>query len=64
MVVNPDFRAHFEGLPQIAGEPDEEQPRRRLPPFKQKWVDDFDRGHERRKTMWRKANRDAASSGL
>ncbi|KAJ5614478.1 hypothetical protein N7528_008132 [Penicillium herquei] len=58
-VVNPDFRAYFEDLRRIAGEPREGMPGRRLPPFEQKWVDDFDAGHERRKKMWRKANREA-----
>lgn len=58
-VVNPDFRAYFEELREIAGEPREGAPGRRLPPFDQKWVDDFDAGHERRKKMWRKANREA-----
>ncbi|KAJ5703874.1 hypothetical protein N7493_011012 [Penicillium malachiteum] len=58
-VVNPDFRAYFEDLRRIAGEPREGIPGRRLPPFEQKWVDDFDAGHERRKKMWRKANREA-----
>ncbi|KAJ5998760.1 hypothetical protein N7451_006570 [Penicillium sp. IBT 35674x] len=58
-VVNPDFRAYFEGLRRIAGEPGEGMPGRRLPPFEQKWVDDFDAGHERRKKMWKRANREA-----
>lgn len=59
MVVNPDFKPYFEGLRRIAGEPREGAPGRRLPPFDQKWQDDFDAGHERRKRMWRKANREA-----
>ncbi|KAJ5930296.1 hypothetical protein N7466_005789 [Penicillium verhagenii] len=58
-VVNPDFSAYFEELRRIAGEPDEGVPGRRLPPFDQKWVDDFDAGHERRKKMWRRANQEA-----
>ncbi|KAJ5289028.1 hypothetical protein N7478_002058 [Penicillium angulare] len=61
MVVNPDFKPYFEDLRQIAGEPLEGAPGRRLPPFDQKWVDDFDSGHERRKRMWRKANHEATS---
>ena len=59
MVVNPDFKAYFEDLRLIAGEPRIGTPGRRLPPFDQKWVDDFDAGHERRKQMWKRANREA-----
>lgn len=55
-VVNPEFEAYFEDLRSLAGEPGDGTPGRRLPVFDQKWVDDFDAGHERRKKMWRQAN--------
>lgn len=55
-VVNPHFREYFEELRLLAGEPAQDAPGRRLPVFDQKWVDDFDAGHERRKRMWRRAN--------
>lgn len=55
-VVNPDFQEYFEELRRLAGEPGQSEPGRRLPAFDQKWVDDFDAGHERRKRMWRRAN--------
>ena len=53
-VINPEFEAYFEELRRLAGEPRDGG--RPLPPFEQKWVDDFDAGHERRKNMWRRAN--------
>lgn len=59
-VINPEFKAYFEELRLLAGEPGEGVPGRRLPVFEQKWVDDFDAGHERRKEMWRRANAAAA----
>jgi hypothetical protein len=62
-VINPDFKAYFEELRRLAAEPREGAPGRRLPPFDQKWVDDFHAGHERRKRMWRRAN-SAASARL
>ncbi|OKO97262.1 Thiol-specific monooxygenase [Penicillium subrubescens] len=55
-VINPEFKAYFEGLRELAGEPHEGGQGRPLPPFDQKWVDDFNAGHERRKQMWRRAN--------
>ncbi|KAJ5153130.1 uncharacterized protein N7482_009608 [Penicillium canariense] len=60
-VINPEFKAYFEKLRQLAGEPSDGTPGRRLPPFDQKWVDDFDAGHERRKKMWKRANGAAAA---
>lgn len=59
-VVNPDFKDYFEGLRLLAGEPGQGVPGRRLPVFDQRWKDDFDAGHERRKEMWRRSNRAAA----
>ncbi|CAI7678097.1 unnamed protein product [Penicillium pancosmium] len=59
-VVNPDFKDYFENLRLLAGEPGEGLPGRRLPVFDQRWKEDFDSGHERRKEMWRRANRAAA----
>lgn len=58
-VLNPEFEAYFEDLRLLAGEPHAGTPGRRLPRFDQKWVDDFNAGHERRKKMWRKANQAA-----
>ncbi|KAE8351240.1 hypothetical protein BDV28DRAFT_162479 [Aspergillus coremiiformis] len=56
LMVNPDFEEYFEQLRQLAGEPAEGAPGRRLPPFQQQWVDDFNAGHQRRIRMWKKAN--------
>ncbi|KAJ6087449.1 hypothetical protein N7467_006363 [Penicillium canescens] len=58
-VLNPEFEAYFEDLRLLAGEPHAGTPGRRLPRFDQKWVDDFNAGHDRRKKMWRKANQAA-----
>lgn len=60
-VINPEFKAYFEELRQLAGKPEHGTPGRPLPPFDQKWVDDFNAGHERRKRMWRRANSAAAA---
>ncbi|KAJ5111232.1 hypothetical protein N7532_001767 [Penicillium argentinense] len=57
--VNPDFKEYFEEMRALAGEPAAGAPGRRLPVFDQRWKDDFDAGHERRKEMWRRANRAA-----
>jgi hypothetical protein len=54
-VINPEFKAYFEELRLLAGEP-RDGIGRPLPVFEQKWVDDFDAGHERRKKMWRRNN--------
>lgn len=56
--INPNFKEYFEEMRQLAGEP-RDGIGRRLPPFDAKWVDDFNAGHERRKQMWRRANRAA-----
>ncbi|GMG30548.1 unnamed protein product [Aspergillus oryzae] len=64
MMINPDFEAYFVQLRQLAGEPAEGEPGRRLPPFKQQWVDDFNAGHERRIRMWKKANEAGRASKL
>lgn len=58
-VLNPDFEAYFEGLRLLAGDP-RNGTGRRLPRFEQKWLNDFNDGHERRKKMWRRANEEAA----
>ena len=60
-VINPEFKAYFEELRELAGEPHNGTPGRPLPPFNQKWVDNFHAGHERRKQMWRRANSAAAA---
>ncbi|EAW09507.1 dimethylaniline monooxygenase [Aspergillus clavatus NRRL 1] len=56
-VLNPDFEAYFEQLRALAGEPAEGAPGRRLPPFEQRWLDDFNAGHQRRIRMWERLNR-------
>ncbi|KAL4897774.1 glycoside hydrolase family 95 protein [Aspergillus ambiguus] len=58
LMVNPDFKEYFEKLRTLAGEPQPGAPGRRLPPFDQAWVDDFNAGHERRIRMWQRANRE------
>ncbi|KAJ5780580.1 hypothetical protein N7457_005740 [Penicillium paradoxum] len=55
-VLNPEFEPYFEALRNLAGDPQPGAPGRRLPRFEQKWLDDFNEGHERRKKMWRRAN--------
>ncbi|KAJ5161062.1 hypothetical protein N7492_006454 [Penicillium capsulatum] len=55
-VINPEFEAYFEDLRRLAGEPSPGTPGRPLPRFEQKWVDDFNAGHERRKKMWQRLN--------
>ncbi|RAH66524.1 uncharacterized protein BO66DRAFT_414363 [Aspergillus aculeatinus CBS 121060] len=70
LMINPEFEEYFEQLRQLAGEPNEGEPGRRLPPFEQSWVDLFNAGHERRIEMWKKANttaqtmRSTVASGL
>jgi hypothetical protein len=56
-VLNPEFEPYFESLRHLAGEP--RGSGRRLPRFEQKWLADFNEGHERRKKMWRRANQTA-----
>ncbi|KAI9370149.1 hypothetical protein BJX61DRAFT_544908 [Aspergillus egyptiacus] len=60
LMVYPDFELYFEQLRALAGEPGEEEPGRKLPPFDQAWADDFAAGHQRRIRMWQRANRAAA----
>lgn len=55
-LVHPDYEEYFEAVRQVAGEPGDGQPGRRLPPFQQQWVDDFYAGNESRIRMWKKAN--------
>lgn len=54
-VINPEFETYFEDLRRLAGEP-HSGTGRPLPRFEQKWVDDFNAGHERRKRMWKRLN--------
>ncbi|KAJ5816500.1 hypothetical protein N7447_008733 [Penicillium robsamsonii] len=53
-VLNPEFEPYFESLRHLAGEP--RGAGRCLPRFEQKWLADFNEGHERRKKMWRRVN--------
>ncbi|KAF7593409.1 hypothetical protein BBP40_011511 [Aspergillus hancockii] len=64
LMINPDFEAYFEQLRQLAGEPAAGAPGRRLPPFEQQWVDDFNAGHQRRIGMWKRANQAGRKSKL
>lgn len=58
MVVHPHFRSYFENLRELSGEPHDGKGRP-LPVFDEGWVDAFNDGHELRKKMWRRLNRDA-----
>lgn len=57
--IYPDFEGYFETLRKLAGEPEEGQPGRRLPPFDTSWLGIFLQGHQRRIEMWKKTNREA-----
>ncbi|KAL2112240.1 hypothetical protein VUR80DRAFT_8195 [Thermomyces stellatus] len=54
-LIFPDFEDYFNTLRELAG-PGEKGLGRQLPPFKREWFRAFLEGHERRKSMWRKAN--------
>ena len=55
-LVHPEFEEYFENLRHLDGEPGQNEPGRRLPPFEQKWVDDFHVGHAKRIAMWNRMN--------
>jgi hypothetical protein len=57
--IYPGFEEYFETLRRLAGEPQEGQPGRRLPPFDTDWPGIFLQGHQRRIEMWKRANREA-----
>lgn len=55
-LVFPDFEDYFETLRELAGEPEDGEPGRRLPPFDRKWLEVFMAGHEMRKKWWKEQN--------
>ncbi|KAK0713666.1 hypothetical protein B0T26DRAFT_753760 [Lasiosphaeria miniovina] len=62
-VVNPDFEEYFETVRRLAGE-GQEGVGRKLPEFRQEWLVSFNRGHERRKAMWKRLNAEARAEEL
>ena len=55
----PNFEEYFEELRKLAGEPKNGNKGRRLPPFDQRWRENFDAAHLRRIAMWKELNRQA-----
>jgi hypothetical protein len=59
-LISPDFEEHINELRDLAGEPfvDESgnEVGRRLPKFRQEWMDAFMSGHEFRIRMWQEGN--------
>jgi hypothetical protein len=58
-LIFPDFEDYFETLRKLAGEPENCESGRRLPPFDKKWFEVFMAGHEIRKKWWREENKRA-----
>lgn len=56
LMVNPHFEEYFNTLRELAGEPAEDEPGRRLPVFDRSWHEIFMQGHEIRKKWWREEN--------
>ncbi|KAK4653253.1 hypothetical protein QC762_511790 [Podospora pseudocomata] len=61
-LVFPDFEEYFEDVRRLAGEP-ENGVGRRLPKFQREWFRAFMDGHELRKDMWRRLNKEAREEG-
>ncbi|CEL04983.1 hypothetical protein ASPCAL06105 [Aspergillus calidoustus] len=59
-LISPDFEKYFELLRELATEPKEGEPGRRLPKFDPAWVKRFAASHQRRIRMWKRANEKAA----
>ncbi|KAK4203166.1 hypothetical protein QBC40DRAFT_219782 [Triangularia verruculosa] len=57
-MVFPDFEEYFEDVRKLAGEP-ENGVGRKLPKFQREWFRAFMDGHELRKDMWRRLNKEA-----
>ncbi|GAB7348021.1 hypothetical protein MBLNU459_g6061t1 [Dothideomycetes sp. NU459] len=57
--IYPDFEEYFETVRDMAGLGDEKTSRQ-LPPYNREWFDLFMQGHERRKAMWERQNKEAA----
>ncbi|POS71601.1 hypothetical protein DHEL01_v210007 [Diaporthe helianthi] len=55
----PKFEEYFETVRALAGEPSQSRPGRRLPRFDPNWVRIFVEGHQRRISIWERANSEA-----
>jgi hypothetical protein len=62
-LIFPDFEEYFETVRELAGNPKDGEPGRRLPIFDRKWVETFMAGHELRKKWWREENERARAKG-
>lgn len=58
-MVFPDFEEYFEKVRELAGEPTTKGEGRRLPKYDESWCRAFMEGHERRKKMWARLNKQA-----
>ncbi|KAK2786672.1 hypothetical protein FQN52_007680 [Onygenales sp. PD_12] len=56
----PDFEEYFNFVRDLAGNPKDGAPGRRLPKFDPEWVKTFRAGHQRRVAMWERSNKLAA----
>jgi hypothetical protein len=63
-VVFPEFELYFETVREIAGNPSNGQPGRKLPRFEQSWLEAFLAGHEKRKAWWAAENQKATKRKL
>ncbi|BEI85724.1 hypothetical protein CcaverHIS002_0600110 [Cutaneotrichosporon cavernicola] len=61
MTIYPHFEDYFETVRGLVGD-GAPGVGRKLPQFKQEWIDSFEEGHERRKTMWRRLNAGGAEA--
>ncbi|CAK9781744.1 FAD/NAD(P)-binding domain-containing protein [Cutaneotrichosporon oleaginosum] len=61
LALHPNFGEYFETIRELAGD-GAPGVGRKLPPFKQEWLDAFMSGHERRKRMWRRLNAGGAEA--
>ncbi|KAL4917230.1 hypothetical protein BDW62DRAFT_88852 [Aspergillus aurantiobrunneus] len=59
-LLSPDFEKYFELLRELATNPKDGEPGRRLPKFDPSWVDRFAASHQRRIGMWKRLNEAAA----
>lgn len=56
--IFPDFEEYFEAVRRMAGPGGETS--RQLPPYDREWFNLFMSGHERRKAMWERQNKQAS----
>lgn len=61
MVLAPNFEEYFEKVRALAGD-GAPGLGRKLPPFRQEWLERFHAGHEKRKGMWRRLNAEAVEA--